>query len=91
MQMNSIDSSRKLKCLIIIVEIILELSSHEDGRQGDLMHIQTVQTEGRLSHVVSVDVDDRDDKAFLRVLREAVDSSQKVGKGDVRDGGGVEN
>ena len=91
MQMNSIDSSRELKCLIIIVEIILERRSHQDGRQGHLMHVETVEAEGRLPHVVAVDVDDRDDKAFLGVLCEAVESPEKVGKGDVGDGGGVED
>lgn len=75
MQMQSIHPSSELESLIIIVEIVLELSCQQDCRQDHLMRVETIETEVRLTHIVSissqqylkikmevpVDVDDGDD------------------------------
>lgn len=89
--MYRIDSPRKLERLVIIVEVVLELSRDQYGRERDFMHVEIVETEGGLPHIIPVDVDDGDDEAFLGVLRESVESSQEVGEGDVGDGSGVED
>jgi hypothetical protein len=104
MQMQGIHPSSELESLIVIVEIVLELSRQQDCRQHHFMRVQTIETEVRLTHIVSissqqylrikmevpVDVDDGYDQALGRELRVLVQSSQEVEEGDRRRRGGVE-
>lgn len=104
MQMQRIHPSSELEGLIVIVEVVLELSRQEDCRQDHFVRVQTIETEVRLTHIVSissqqylriekevpVDVDDGDDQALGRELRVLVQSSQEVEEGDGRGRGGVE-
>lgn len=61
MQMRSVDSSRELESLVIIVKIILELGCEKYSCEYYFVNIEIVESELAHLHVVSIDVDDGDD------------------------------
>lgn len=54
MQMQGIDSSCKLKGLIVVVKVILELGSEEYSSEEHLVGVETIETKVRLTHIVSI-------------------------------------
>ena len=89
--MGSVDPSCELERLVIIVEIVLELSCEQDCSQHHLVCIEIIESELTHLHVVAVDIDDSDDEALGWEASVLMQSFDEVMEGDVRYGWGVKD
>lgn len=78
MKVNCVDSSSKLVCFVIVVEIVLKFGSQKDSYQHHFINIEVIESEVLELHVVSIDINDRDDQALRGILCVFVESFEEV-------------
>ena len=85
MQMGSVNSSRELKGLVVVVKIILELRREKYSCEYHFMDIEIVESELTHFHVVAVNIDDGDDEALRWKFSVFLQPLEEVMEGDVGD------